>query len=171
MSVTPGSATVKAGQSATYTLTLTPVYGFKQTVSLSCGSLPQGASCAFTPATVTLDGTDTATAAVTVSTAAASMLSPGGKWPERPPFVLSSGKILLELLLLLGLVTILVAACTKRKEWLLAGLLLLAISWAGCNVSTQNVGTLAGTYTFSLTGSYTANGTLQHSLPVGLTVN
>jgi len=50
--------------------------------------------------------------------------------------------------------------------------LLLALSWAACDVSTQAVkGTLAGNYTFSLTGSYAASGTLQHTLRLGLTVN
>jgi hypothetical protein len=172
MSGSPASATVKAGKSATYTLTLTPVDGFKQTVSLSCSGLPQAASCAFSPATLTLDGTHTATATVTVSTTIPSMLTPGERWPKVPQFVLPLGKVALALFSTLAVLTALSAARSGRRAWLLAGILLLAFFGAACAVGTQKITTtLAGNYTFTLTGSYTASGTLQHSLELGLTVN
>jgi len=172
MSAIPATATVNAGQSATYTLTLTPVYGFNQTISLSCGNLPQATTCAFNPATETLDGTDAATVTVTVSTTARSMLGPGVRRPQRLQFVRPFGKLTFGLFLMLALTAVLSAARSNRRAWLLVGMVLLALSWVACDVSTQTVkGTLAGSYAFSLTGSYAANGTLQHSLRLGLSVN
>jgi hypothetical protein len=81
--VTPASATIKAGQQAQFTLTLTPFAGFRQAVNLSCSGAPQNATCAVAPTTVTLDGTNAATAAVTVSTksaTAAASFIPGSSW-------------------------------------------------------------------------------------------
>jgi hypothetical protein len=172
MSISPASATVTAGQSATYTLTLTPVYGFKQSVSLACSSLPQASSCAFTPATVTLDGTNTATATVTVSTTTRSMLPPGGRRPEGPQPFAPFMKVALGLFLMLVILTALTIARSNRRAWLLVGMLLLTLFWAACDISTQKItGTLAGSYAFSVTGSYAATGTLQHTIQPGLTVN
>jgi hypothetical protein len=51
------SITVSAGGSATASLTVDPVLGFAQSVSLSCGSgLPSGTSCSFSPATIPAGG-------------------------------------------------------------------------------------------------------------------
>jgi hypothetical protein len=77
----PGS--VSAGQSATATLTIAPVNGSTETVSLtnsttsstgttpgSCtAGLPVGALCTFSPTSVTLNGTSSQTVTLTVSTA------------------------------------------------------------------------------------------------------
>lgn len=76
LSATPGTATVSAGQSATYTLTVTPASGFNSTVSLGRSGLPQGAACAFSPASVTPDGTNPSTATATVTTTARSTAPP-----------------------------------------------------------------------------------------------
>ena len=72
LSSSPATSTVNAGQSATYTVTLTPSGGFNQTVTLSCGGLPQASTCAITPNPVALDGTNSATATVVVQTLARS---------------------------------------------------------------------------------------------------
>lgn len=55
----PASLAAMPGGSATAQVTLTATGGFNQVVSLSCGNLPQGATCAFTPemATPTSSGT------------------------------------------------------------------------------------------------------------------
>ena len=68
----PASATVTAGQPAHYQLSVTPQAGpFTGTVALGCGGLPQGATCVFSPATVT-PGAATATVGLTISTTARS---------------------------------------------------------------------------------------------------
>ena len=73
-------STISAGQLASATLTLTPVNGSTQTINFvnslggsipgSCAAgLPTGALCAFSPTSVTLDGTHSVNVTLTVSTA------------------------------------------------------------------------------------------------------
>jgi hypothetical protein len=64
-----------AGNSATSTITVTPLNGFAGNVALSCAGLPTGVNCSFDPASIT-GGSDTST--LTVSTA--SSLA-GGSYP------------------------------------------------------------------------------------------
>jgi Chitobiase/beta-hexosaminidase C-terminal domain len=47
------SLTVAPGQSASVTISVTPLNGFKAAVSFCCSGLRTGASCSFSPATVT----------------------------------------------------------------------------------------------------------------------
>ena len=71
IAISPDAATVSAGGSGSYTVTVTPDAGagsFSSAVSFACSGLPSGASCAFSPTTVTPDDA-AATTTVTVSTA------------------------------------------------------------------------------------------------------
>ena len=64
-------SSVSAGQSAAATLTIAPVNGSTQTInfsSTSCTGQSTGATCSFNPTSVTLDGTDSQTVQLTVST-------------------------------------------------------------------------------------------------------
>jgi hypothetical protein len=71
ISVTPPtSATVVAGNPATYTISVSPTNGFNSAVTLTCSGLPLGASCAFAPPAVTPSGT-AVTSTLTITTAAA----------------------------------------------------------------------------------------------------
>jgi Bacterial Ig-like domain (group 3)/FG-GAP-like repeat/FG-GAP repeat len=72
ISASPSSATITAGQSATTTLTVTPIGGYSGTLHFSCGTLPAGVACTFTPSSLTPNGAAT-TVGLTVSTTA-----PGG---------------------------------------------------------------------------------------------
>jgi hypothetical protein len=84
---TASPASISAGQSASVTLTIAPVNGSTQTINFtnstssnpqSCSAgLPAGALCSFSPASVTLDGTNSQTVALTISTAA-NMAVPAG---------------------------------------------------------------------------------------------
>ncbi len=56
LSATPASQAVMAGQSATYTATVTPVSGFTGTVAFTVTGLPAGAVGTFTPPSVTGSG-------------------------------------------------------------------------------------------------------------------
>ncbi|MCI0408250.1 MAG: IPT/TIG domain-containing protein, partial [Acidobacteria bacterium] len=73
LSVDPGTRTVTAGSSASYTLTLTPQGGnFDSSVALSCSAgVPSRASCTFQPSSVTPGGS-AATSTLTISTTAPS---------------------------------------------------------------------------------------------------
>lgn len=69
ISASPASATIAAGQSATTTLTITPIGGYGGTLHFSCGALPVGVACTFTPSSLTPNGA-VATVGITVSTTA-----------------------------------------------------------------------------------------------------
>jgi hypothetical protein len=172
MSASPGGVAITAGKTATYTLTLIPVYGFKENVSLTCGDVPQTTTCSISPTSVTLDGTNPATATVTVSTTARSTLPLVGGRPRPLRFVAPFSRVGPMLLLMLAVLTAIAATRRGRRTWLTAGVLLLVLLWGACAVGTEKItGTLAGNYTFTVTGTYTSNGSLQHSLQLGLTVN
>jgi hypothetical protein len=66
----PQSATIKAGQSATFTITINPV-NMSSSVSFSCSGLPAAASCTFSPASLTPNGSPVSTM-LTISTIAPS---------------------------------------------------------------------------------------------------
>jgi len=95
-SLTASSAmgTVTAGQAAQTTLTLTPSNGFTGSVSLTCTGLPTGAACAFSPASVGVNGAAaTSTLSITTTTRTALNLStPAGK-PWLPAECCSPGSV------------------------------------------------------------------------------
>jgi hypothetical protein len=65
----PSAFTVTPGQSGTATIEVTPVNGYSSAVSFSCSGLPAGASCRFSPSSVTPSGA-VATTTLTIATAA-----------------------------------------------------------------------------------------------------
>ena len=71
MVCTPSSLSVAQGNSVTSTCRVTSLNTFSAPVSLSCGTLPAGATCAFNPAEVTppSNGWLITTLTVTTSTA------------------------------------------------------------------------------------------------------
>jgi hypothetical protein len=84
----PASATITAGDSATYTLNTAPVHGFSQAITWTCTGAPMGAACSVSPASVTLDGTHAATATVTLSTMARGWSPPALSPRSLPPILL-----------------------------------------------------------------------------------
>jgi hypothetical protein len=82
MSVSPASASISPGGSASCTVSLTPAGGFSQAVALACTGAPSLATCAVSPASVTFSGSAAVNATVTVSTMASSIASRRG-WDHR----------------------------------------------------------------------------------------
>jgi hypothetical protein len=73
ISASPANASVSAGSTATFTLTITPSNHYNGTITLSCGtSLPSLATCTFNPPSVTLSGDAPVTVQLTISTTAVS---------------------------------------------------------------------------------------------------
>ena len=66
------SATVTAGQPATFTVSFTPGTASSQTLALSCSGGPPSSTCTVSPNSLTLSGTTASTATVTVQTSNAS---------------------------------------------------------------------------------------------------
>jgi hypothetical protein len=65
--LSPATGTVTSGNSINTTATVTPSGGFNQAVTFACSGLPANASCAFSPASVTPNGS-AATTTVTIAT-------------------------------------------------------------------------------------------------------
>lgn len=69
LSADPPSLTLPAGQKGTAKFTLAPLNGYAGTVALSCGDLPFGVTCSFSPSSLTADGKDTLqTSQLTIAT-------------------------------------------------------------------------------------------------------
>lgn len=168
-----GSQTVTAGQSASFTLVLTPLNGTSGTFAFACDALPASALCTFSPQSESLSGGVSGNVVVRVSTGSStgtSSLRKPGSWGILP--------------LLCGL------ALTSRwrnsfRKWRnrLVGLSLLFFligSVASCTSSGGGTGggsgsgsggtglTPAGTYSVPLTVTSTG---VAHSVTVTLTVD
>jgi trimeric autotransporter adhesin len=68
VSCTPSSLSVAQGGTVTAACSVTPTGGYDSAVTLGCSTLPAGALCRFTPATVTLSGSGSQSSTLTLST-------------------------------------------------------------------------------------------------------
>jgi len=168
--VTPPSVTVSAGQSASYTLSLTPLNGFNEAVSLSCSRAPTAAACTISPSSVTLNGTSTSTATVTVTTAAPSIVG----FRHGPSFIPPPLGNPVGLLWFAGLLVLITAAslwkAPRRVRLGFAVMMLFVLAWTACSVggSEKPPFTPPGNYQLVITAA--ASGGLQHIAAVSLAV-
>jgi len=77
------SASVSPGGMATFSLSVLPLGGFNQSVTLSCAGAPVGAQCTVSPASISLSNSTNLT--VSVATTAPSLLPPQPKAPSLGP--------------------------------------------------------------------------------------
>jgi uncharacterized repeat protein (TIGR03803 family) len=174
------SASILPGGTATYSLSIGSLYGFAQTVSLTCSIAASEATCAVSPATVNPTGASPASVTVTVSTTAPSVVPPHGPTGDhRLPTKLEL--LALELLALVMLAARSAAPRlgikpTGRRRYGLGVILLAAALFASCGGGgggsggggNSNPGTPAGTYTLTVTGT---SGGLTHSTTLTVKVN
>ena len=180
VSATPSGATVTAGNSVTYTMTVTPTNGFNQVVFLSCGVLPAYATCTFAPPGLTLTGVGNLTSTLTVLTVAQSRLFPRRPKGDPPgfwgwPLVLMAITLLLALAAGLGGVGPWLRP-QFRLGLLLAAIILVAFG-ASCNnyVNPINItpvvtGTPSGNFTILITGTLGTNSKVTRATTINLTV-
>jgi uncharacterized protein (TIGR03118 family) len=167
--------TVTQGQSATTNLTITPTNGFNSAVSLSCSGLPGGATCSFSPSTVTPAGS-AATTQLRISTVTT------GTYGATPGLVVASptsrvGSLGLALAAVLFLLLWLLKGISGRREsvtrarWiriaLTAGLLVVAAGCGSSKNTTPTMGTPAGTTTVMINAT---SGNVMQSTSIALTV-
>lgn len=174
------SATVSPGQSANYTLTIAPGGGFNHSVALSCSGAPAGSTCLLSTNSVNLSGSNSTTVQVAVTTAgnSASLTSPFDVLP-------TSGNRLamwpaLSGLPGLALVGMWVGCSRKRRSRVLFGLAVLCLAVGTCSSgcgggqsmkSGGSGGTPAGTYTISVTGTFSSGATsLTHTTKLTMIV-
>jgi len=152
----PSTASVAAGSSATYSISITPVNGFNSAVTLACTKgLPTGAAYAFSPNPITPGQKSTLT--ITTTAATGSLVAPAVRQQTAPMFAI-------WLLLPAMLLSTAGISAVQRKKLISYLLLTLAVAGVlflvGCGggssttpPSSPTGGTPAGTYTVTLDGT------------------
>ena len=174
-----GSATVSAGQSATYTLSVSPSGGFAKSVSLSCTGAPAQSTCSISPSTISLNGSTATKATVTVSTTGSGLILP---LAMSGPSNAWRGRYMLMILEWAGTLLLLGAGLLlKRRDrlprWTIllgsACVLCLAMTLSSCGGGSSggSGGTQAGSYNLTVTGSFSSGSTnLTHATQLTLVV-
>ena len=179
------SETVTAGGSASYNISISPQGGFNQAIAFTCVGAPAQATCSVSPNPVTPDGSNSATATVSIETTARSE-APGAYKLDGPRrFDLTGRRLPLGLLLLLAVLMTAVIisgrlAPAMGRNWRafarFSVIVLVVLLWVTCGGggtggggggSTQQTGTPAGTYTLTVRG---ASGNLIHNVTLTLKV-
>jgi hypothetical protein len=159
LTASPTTITMSPGQVGLVNLTLTPLFKYAGTVTLSCGSVPANVSCVFLPRTLVGSG---GTAVTTGSLSITSVANLAGH-RER-----EGGREIVFAGLLLG-----VAFVARKRKLLGRGLLLVALlagvmTTSGCVTQSRYVaGT--GTSQIVVTGTDAANN-LTHAVTITLTL-
>jgi trimeric autotransporter adhesin len=170
------SLSVPVGQSVKTTLTITPepLNGFNQAVTFACSGLPLGATCSFTPVSVTPSGSATTTTMAIQTALSARLDRHGSGFPGKPFYALlipglvgaiglaGSGRRPLRGVRLLGLIPVL----TLSMLWM------AACGGGTINSSAPgNQGTPMGTSTIIVMASTGGSNPLSHQVMVTLTVH
>ncbi len=166
ISLSPTSATVTRGSSATFTATVTSTNGFTGTVALTCTGAPAFSTCTLSPAGVTLAANGTATSSGTVTTTRPALAPPPPMFRTPPPHL----PVWLWGLLILVVAFLAVWTTTRQPVRKLAfgfGLLSL-LALAGCTLHRHTPGTPTGTFSLSVKGT---SGSLSHTASYSLIVN
>jgi len=175
----PSGTTITAGQMANFSVSAAPTGGFNQTVTWTCMGAPMHSTCGVSPASSPMDGTNAATATVSVSTTLRSgaILTGNSRFvpPPLPREVLTFSITWLLLALLLHRFR----RIPRARLWLTASAVLLVGGFCvACGGGTSTgtgpppppptQGTPAGTYAITVTGT---SGSLSHSASYKLIVN
>src|SRR5579862_3933740 len=162
------SQSVASGQTASYTLTLTPSIGSGSTFTFSCTALPENAVCSFSPASETVAAGTIGNVAVRIATGSSSASARStSAWPWGTVPILC-GMVLLPL-----------AICRRKNRLALFALALTAmLTISSCTGSGGGTGggpphgghgnTPPGTYSVQV--AVTSNG-VSHNVTLSLTVD
>jgi hypothetical protein len=171
VATSPGSGMIVAGNTATFTVTVTPSFGFNAAVAIACTGAPAASTCAASPNSITPNGTSPGTTTLTITTTARTMAPPGRmSWPRLPGLKTVPGLWTLVLLAMFATVLLLRG---RRTRWALVVLpltLFAMLAVAACGGGSGYVnptGTPAGNYTITITGT---SGSLSHTSTITLTV-
>ena len=143
---------VAAGSAATYGISVTSNVGFTQQIGLSC-SAPATITCTIAPGVVTPTAAPSVTAVLTVSTALRTAAPPPIKFDPLSPLRQRRGAWFLWMVALLMILAMAVWRRPMTAAFGLTVVLLLASVACGGNPSGVPVGTQAGTYQITVTGT------------------
>jgi uncharacterized protein (TIGR03118 family) len=174
VAASPQSATIPAGGSASFTISLGPLNGFSTATQLSCSGLPALATCSFTPSSVTPQGSSASTSTLTISTKPAGYMPPAAFRPM--------GMGVLVPLATFGLFGMVFAGHKRKGKFsrtlarntfvVASGMFLAAVvtlAMTGCGGYSAN--TTGGTPTGASTVMVTAtSGSITHSTSIAVTV-
>ncbi len=181
LSGSPTLDTIVSGGTAAYTVLVNPSNGFNQQVKLSCTNLPPGATCSFSQATVTPNGSPVSVSLNVLTNKTASLYgqprSPIGGAP--PPYALW-----LACLISLGALIDIwkrhragpnAALRPHLLSWRLSALALVLLLISGLSAcrpagTSSTTGTVTGNYTISIVGTLGSNSTVQRTTTVNLSV-
>jgi hypothetical protein len=174
LSATPNPATVTAGQTAIYTIQVTPEFGpFNNSIKFSRGDLPRSCTSSFSPDRLT-PGASPGTITLTLTTKADTGSAAGTLVGAAPLGPLAAGLLFLMLALVLRSFARGSSGLPPSRRWILAGaalVLLLMVSGCGAGGGDDNqhvLGTPKGTHTVTVNAK---SGTMSVPLTVTLVVN
>lgn len=168
----PNTQNISPGQTATYTLNITPQGGLTGIVQITCAGSPSESNCSVAPSSVTLDGVHAAQVAVSVTTTAGTSMAFFGGIRTFP-----SAASLPSVICFMIVAASLLALRNKPRRFGPGTALIflsLAIS-ASCGGSSSppipkgNPGTPPGQYTLTLSAS-AASGNLSHAASITMNV-
>jgi hypothetical protein len=174
MNATPLSQTISDGQSATYTLTLTPQGSFATAVTFSCAGLPALSNCVFSPPSVTPNAKTVTTTLTITSVGRNAVVMPvfprmPGNWPTSCTLALLAG-----MLALLGFFSLSIEGNgirRMRRAALFACLLLVVVgSLAACAGHSKPITPLGTSQVQVTANSSAASGSVSQSVTLALTV-
>ncbi len=181
------SATINAGQTAAYSLSMTGLGGFNQPINFNCAGAPSESTCTVNPSSAA-PSSGAVSLAISVATTAASS-APFKVRPVPPPMPLRiEWSIAFSLLLILTLQLLLVdlkplarsPVATAARVAIVSAAVLILLGLQACGGGggggggsgpPPNSGTPAGTYTLTVTGTYSGSTSLQHSTTLTLHIN
>ncbi len=164
LSTQPSSATLAAGQTATFTITISPTAGFNSATTFSCTGLPAASSCSFSPASITPNGAPVSTTLTIITTARSAVSLTPVAGPTLWFFAVVLSFVMLSL--------VLVDATRLRKMIAVGAATAIVLFVVGCGGAgslgpPQNTGTPAGAY--QITVAATSAG-VSHNLSLAVTV-
>jgi hypothetical protein len=161
LSAAPTTEVVNPGQSTSYIITATPLNMFNQAITFSCLKPPAGVTCTFSPATLTLNGTNAASTTLTVTTNSNVFPLSIRHVPGALPFPVL---LIVGLGILCGSIILL----RRRPVYLaIAAVLMVSVLAPGCGGSKSTTAS-TGAYMIAVQGTF---GTFVQSTTIVLDIN
>jgi uncharacterized repeat protein (TIGR03803 family) len=159
ITVSPASLTIAPGKSGMATLSITPQNGFASATTFSCSGLPSGASCSFSPATVTPSGGAAATTTLTVSDSSSTSVLRNNSHPMFPGEIPGA--------------TLAIALCCfgwRRRRNVQLLMLLVVAALFGATLMTGCGGSSTPKAKTSAVTVIATSGTIQQTAPLSVTI-